>query len=467
MLKKIRIAIAAIFFIGITLLFVGIGQQWWGWMAKLQFLPACLALNLAVIVGLILLTLIFGRIYCSVICPLGIYQDLVNYFSSLRKNKKRRFKFKKEQKVIRYSILVAYIALLIAGVQVVVALLAPYSAYGRMVSSVVNPQGWAVPVIAAITFLVVTVFAWVGGRSYCNTICPVGTTLSLFARFSLLRPVIMVDKCKNCHGCEKKCKASCIDIKNHSIDYSRCVVCGDCISDCKFGAVKYGLACKSKQGGSCKNEKSEESVDGSKRAFMTGAAIVGATALMNAAENDGGLAVVIDKKVPSRTERLVPFGAGSVKKFYDKCTACQLCVSNCPNHVLRPSADLEHFMQPVMEYEKGYCRPECTICSQVCPAGAIVEITPAEKTAIHIGRATIDFSLCLASAEEVQCGNCARHCPAEAIQMVRKEGAAANAVRIPVVLEEKCIGCGACENLCPSRPISAIKVNGLSTHIND
>ena len=77
MLRKIRIALAAVFLVGITLLFLGIGHGWWGWMAKLQFLPSALALNLAVILGILLLTFVFGRIYCSVICPMGVFQDLV------------------------------------------------------------------------------------------------------------------------------------------------------------------------------------------------------------------------------------------------------------------------------------------------------------------------------------------------------------------------------------------------------
>ena len=95
MLRKTRIFLATLFLIGITLLFIGIGHDWWGWMAKLQFLPSLLALNLAVVIGVVLLTLLVGRIYCSVICPLGVFQDLVIWTRrKLEKlfKKKKRFK---------------------------------------------------------------------------------------------------------------------------------------------------------------------------------------------------------------------------------------------------------------------------------------------------------------------------------------------------------------------------------------
>lgn len=473
MLKKLRIAVAALFIVGITLLMVGIGQQWWGWMAKLQFLPACLALNAVVIVALVLLTLLVGRVYCSVICPLGVYQDIVNWVSSLRKGKKRRFTYKKECKTLRYGVLALFIASLIAGIQVLVALIAPYSAYGRIVTSIVNPTGWAVPVIAAITLVLVTFLAWTGGRTWCNSVCPVGTTLGLLSRFAIFRPVIDTEKCKNCHGCEKMCKSSCINSAEQTVDMSRCVACFNCIENCKFDAISYGFAYgKKKAAPAAKAEtaqKAADGVDAGKRAFLTSAVIAGASVTLGAQETklDGGLAAITAKKAPKREQRLTPPGSVSEKHFYKHCTACQLCVANCPNNVLRPSTDLGHLMQPKMDFDRGFCRPECVNCSQVCPAGAIEKITPEEKTAIHIGKAVIDYDLCISNNEGVSCGNCASHCPAGAISMVRKDADDPKSVRIPSIIEGRCIGCGKCEYLCPSRPFSAIHIEGLSTHIKD
>ena len=140
MLKKLRVAFAVIFWLGITLLlldFTGGLHAYLGWMAKLQFLPAVLALNVGVIVGLILLTLVFGRVYCSVICPLGVFQDGISW---LRAHKsKKPFEYKKENKWLRYGVWAVFVIALVAGVHVIVSLLAPYSAYGRMVQNLLQP----------------------------------------------------------------------------------------------------------------------------------------------------------------------------------------------------------------------------------------------------------------------------------------------------------------------------------------
>ena len=128
-------------------------------------------------------------------------------------------------------------------------------------------------------------------------------------------------------------------------------------------------------------------------------------------------------------------------------------------------------MQPEMSFERGFCRPECTRCSEVCPTGAIRPVTREQKTDIHIGFAVVIPDNCVAFRDGVQCGNCARHCPADAILMVPRDartGAVDDesiAVTVPSVNTDKCLGCGACEYLCPSRPFSAIYVEGRQRHI--
>ncbi len=120
-------------------------------------------------------------------------------------------------------------------------------------------------------------------------------------------------------------------------------------------------------------------------------------------------------------------------------------------------------MQPEISYERGYCRPECTRCSEVCPAGAIKQIDTAEKSAIQIGQAVFVKENCVVNTDGVSCGNCARHCPTGAIHMIPKDGSS-DALATPVIDTEICIGCGACEYLCPARPFSAIYVEGNQRH---
>lgn len=462
MLKKIRVALAWLFWAGITLLLLdssGVLQKWLGWMPKVQFLPAVMAVNSAVVISLVLLTLLFGRIYCSVICPLGILQDGISFLG--KGKNKTPFKYKKELKWLRYGIWAAFVIVFVLGIQWAVALLAPYSAYGRMIQSLRHPY-LATAITAAVTLAVVFALSFKGGRTYCNAICPVGTTLSFFSRFAMFRPVINTSKCVNCGLCEKKCKASCIDSANHRIDYSRCVDCFDCMENCHAKALTYGFAWK-------KEIPDQVGGDNGRRAFVAGTVMaVGAAALkeieakaQGGKKLDGGFAEILPKAAIDRETPITPPGSKSVKDFYRRCTACQLCVAQCPNKVLRPSTDLEHLMQPEMGYEKGFCRPECTLCSEVCPSGAITKINREEKTAYHIGTASVNPELCISANGKSRCGKCASMCPVGAIMMVdTPEGH-----KRPAVSEEVCIGCGACEQYCPSRPISAITVNGKEVHV--
>ena len=484
MLRKIRTILAAVFFVLITLLFLdftGTLHHWLSWMAKIQFLPAVMALNVVVVVALIALTLVFGRIYCSVICPLGVFQDLLAHL----RRKKNKYSYSKEVKWLRYPVLAVFVLAGVAGIGSLFQLLAPYSAYGRIATMIFQPiwklgnnllammaermdsyafytsdtwmRSLPVLIIAAVTLVVLVVLAWRGGRTYCNTICPVGTILSFFARFSWLKIRFDEEKCKNCSLCSKNCKAACIDFKSHTVDYSRCVACGNCIDSCKFDALKYSSSMQTKK---------NASVDASKRSFLLASALVSTAAMAQKKEKlmDGGLADIEDKVAPQRQTPLTPPGSLSFQNLSTHCTGCQLCVSECPNQVLRPSGDLMHLMLPTMSYEHGYCRPECTRCSEVCPAGAIKKIDQDEKTSIQIGHAVWIKKNCVVLTDEVECGNCARHCPSGAIEMVPLDPDNEDSPKVPAINEAACIGCGACEYVCPSRPFSAIYVEGHEVH---
>ena len=294
--------LATVAILAITLLFVdftGIAARWLSFLPKIQLVPALLALNLGALCLLAVLTLVFGRVYCSVICPLGIYQDIVmrlrTWLSPKRKRRAGFFRHSPEAKKLRYGFFAMFLVLVALGLAGVIAssfagLLDPYSAYGRMASRfalplwrtavvpvadmaaesgvyvldsypAAQPLNVAMLAVAVLTFVVVTAMAWRGGRDYCNKVCPAGTMLGLLSRFSLLKPAIDTDKCNRCGTCGRKCKASCIDTKNHSIDYSRCVVCMDCIGNCTQGAISYAR----RRGGTAK-----AAPDATRRSFMLG-----------------------------------------------------------------------------------------------------------------------------------------------------------------------------------------------------
>ncbi|MCL2282090.1 MAG: 4Fe-4S binding protein [Fibromonadales bacterium] len=457
MMRKIRIALASLFMIAITALFIdftGSVHAYLGWCAKIQLVPAILASSGAA-VCIILFTLLFGRIYCSVVCPLGIFQDLFS---------RKKFSYRPPRKaliILRYALLAAF------PFTGLLTLLEPYSAYGRIASQLLGPiylwgnnllayfaermdsyafysvevwlKGGGVLAIAILTFLAVGISAWKTGRGYCNAVCPVGAFLGLLAKFSVVKVRINKEKCTNCGICAKNCKASCIDSSKKEIDYLRCVNCFTCMAVCPKNAVKY----KWEESPSQTRQTSQGDVK-SRRSFLIGGALLAATAAAN--QFDGGLMKLESKKSPERSRPIIPPGADNFRSFHNHCTGCQLCTTVCSNQVLRP----HKATKPTMSFERGYCRPECVKCSQVCPSGAIRPITAAEKSSIQIGCAVWKSDLCVND-----CDLCIRKCPTNAVQRVGSQ---------IVIAEERCIGCGACEHLCPSRPHSAIYVEGFEAH---
>jgi len=533
-IKKIRITAAILFFALITLLFLdftGTLHCWLGWMAKIQLVPALLAHSVAIVLGIIILTLLFGRVYCSVICPLGIFQDGVSRLSKRRR--KGGFRYVRPLRWLRYGALALFVVALVAGAALVVSLLDPYAAYGRMASNFLSPlyywgnnllahfaermdsyAFYSIDVwlksgitlgVAVATFFIVGVLAWFNGRIYCNTVCPVGTFLGFISRFSIFKVVFDKEKCTHCKLCERHCKASCIDSKAMHVDYSRCVGCFNCIERCKFDAMRFKTvrpqdrktvkivtsyklqvtgadASRHCEGGSPKqssegqgsgllhcvrNDGNDNSSNAfSRRKVLSIMALLAAGGILKAqhATVDGGLAFIEDKKIPNRNTPIAPPGSLALAHLKQHCTACQLCITACPNNVLRPSDKLSTLMQPEISYERGYCRPECTRCSQVCPAGAIKPITTAEKSAISIGYAVWIKDNCVVNRDNVQCTNCQRHCPTGAIMLVDRNSDGKDSLKIPTIDKERCIGCGACEHLCPARPFSAIYVEGNVQH---
>ncbi len=212
-------------------------------------------------------------------------------------------------------------------------------------------------------------------------------------------------------------------------------------------------------------------VEVNRRVFLATAATAAAAALADDEKlTDGGYAEVTLPGVPTRATPLVPPGSEGLESFARRCVGCQLCVTQCPNQVLRPlakrhpGAPLE-VMQPVMGFERGYCRPECTACGDACPAGAIRRLLPQQKKSVRVGHAVWNKELCLAASEGVTCHACERHCLGGAITLVPMTPKDKKAPKVPKVDETKCIGCGACEHLCPARPMPAMTVEGVSRHV--
>lgn len=494
-LKGVRVGLAVISVAAMTLLFVdftGTAAHAWPWLAKVQLVPAILAGNLAALALILALTLLLGRVYCSVICPLGILQDAANWLRSrvmTKKAGKLRFNYSPAKTKTRLGVLAVFVVLLaLALTQLLAAsiagLLDPYSAYGRIAAQIFAPvanffnnllAAWSesradnydfyrvayavsapVLAVAIVTLVAVCAMAWRGGRDYCNSICPVGTVLGYLSKCSLLKIEIDTEKCRSCGLCGRACKAKCIDTKAHAVDHTRCVACMDCIGTCRDGAISYTWRRAKRQ-----PAPAPQKADEGRRGFLVAAGAIAGAAAMHAAKTDGGLTPLKDKQPARRAVAVVPAGAVSLSHLRSHCTACQLCIQNCPGRVLKPQMSLEGFMQPALDFTKGYCKPECTECSRLCPAGAIKPVSEAQKSSIKVGTAVVDPELCLSASQGEKCGSCERHCPAGAIMMVK----GANGNLRPTVSEEACIGCGSCEYHCPVGTVASMKGAGSAIHV--
>jgi len=224
-----------------------------GWVEKIQIMPLALSGAVSALAIWLLVTLVFGRVYCSTVCPLGTLQDVISRIP--RNNRRWRqnhpYRFTPANNKFRYLWLLAVILCAVTGLTVVAAALDPYSVFGRIVSHLTRPvaeliggkevvAGSALAFLfAATALLVVGVSAWWRGRLVCNTACPVGSTLSLASRRPLFHFDIDTDVCVNCRACEYVCKAQCISMTDHTVDSSRCVVCFDCVAVCDEGAIRY------------------------------------------------------------------------------------------------------------------------------------------------------------------------------------------------------------------------------------
>lgn len=491
MLTKIRIGLSVLFFGLITFYFLdfaGVLPAKFHVLAHLQFVPALMSLSLLILISLLVLTLIFGRIYCSVICPMGIYQDIVNRISKKVSKKKKRFRFSPAKNMLRWAVLTVTVITFVSGFTAIVGLLDPYSAFGRMVTNVFKPVymtgnnlleslfsrfnnytfyqvdasliSISSFVIGLVTCLVIGFLAWKHGRTWCNTVCPVGTLLGFVSRFSLFKIRIDENKCTHCMICGTRCKASCIDSKNQQIDYSRCVDCFNCLDSCKDGALVYSLPSASLKKLTDKN-KEEVEPHASKRRFLTigltATATSGVMAQMrnrwraNGDKQGNGLR---EKETP-----ITPPGSVSLTHFQTRCTSCHLCVSKCPSHVLKPAFmeyGLAGMMQPTVYFEKGFCNFDCTVCGDVCPNGAIQPLTIEQKHLTQMGKVVFVKRYCIVHTDGTSCGACSEHCPTQALSMVPYR----DGLTIPHVDTDICVGCGGCEYVCPARPFRAVYIEG-------
>ena len=466
LLKYFRIAVSLLVFLALVLGFFGrIAAA--GRAAAGEFFPALLAaaggagaVALAAVICWLAAALIWGRLFCSFACPLGFLQDVMYRLGRLCRLSRGAFR---PHIAIRNAAAGVLIGAAAAGGVILSGWLEPFSVFGRsqlwvrqLADKIGNLTGLLnfsapppeipaiVTGISAVVFALIMLTALLGGRFFCNTLCPAGGVLALAAKFAPRRLAIDQKKCVRCRRCQRSCKAGCIDAAKGTLDASSCVWCGNCLAACKLDAITVGARPTADDAVPPSPERRKLLISGA-AGLAAGLAAGGAIRHLAQAPAD---------------HPVMPPGAGSREEFLSRCTGCQLCVANCRGKTLVPAA-LEYGLggigRPRLSTERGYCDFNCKNCSDLCPAGALRKLTLPEKRRLSLGVVSYFRERCVVVTDETNCGACAEHCPTGALEMVDYGD---SGLTIPSVHAELCIGCGACQHICPARPLQAVRVTG-------
>ncbi len=495
-LKHARLVVSLIFFLLITFVFIDFTNTLSGKLIQavlyLQFVPSLIyfiklaGIATAGFTFIIIITILFGRVYCSTLCPLGTLQDIMIWLNR-KIYRKKSFRKQRDFPRLKYAILLFSGGFLAFGVLTPLFFLDPVSNYGRIVANLFRPAylllnnlgsltleskeeyslyrvepgltHWLSLSLSLFILFLVSLFSIRYGRLFCNTLCPVGTFLGLISRISIYKISLDQALCTSCGACANVCKAGCIDFKERSIDFSRCVGCFNCLTSCPSNGVLFSTK-------SANAPTAAREFDPSRRNIIAGtflglAAISPLATLQAQRRHRSGRCSsprAVIKEFP-----VSPPGSTSHDRFNTSCTACHLCVSACPTHVIKPSFleySLIGIMQPHMDYHVNYCNFDCVICTEVCPTGALRPLNLDEKHLLQLGKVVFIKENCIVHIDGTDCGACSEHCPTKAVNMRPYK----KTLFLPVVDPDICVGCGACEYACPTDP-KYIYVEGNPQHI--
>jgi len=420
----------------------------------------------------VFITLVFGRVFCSFICPLGI---LNHGMSALPRPGKRRQRMAsnvwRPLYQTKYYILLAFLVLSGFGL-LQVGLMDPIALVTRSFAVTVFPGlqlagapfyavqpyylgGWLVGGV----FILLLAANRVVMRFWCRTLCPLGALLGFIAKFSLFRIYREPERCNDCQLCTEQCHGACDP--HGELRTSDCVMCLNCLSVCPGGGIRYGFL----------PSRQSEAVAPNLNRRKAVAAVVSGVALVPTLRVSRGVVRGADHDV------IRPPGALAEVDFASKCIKCGACVRICPTNVIQPaglSGGIEGLWSPVLRYDIGSCSHTCTLCSQVCPTGAIRPITPADrvghppdKAPIRLGTAFFDRGRCLPWAMSTPCIVCEEVCPTspkaiwvEKKDVVKRDGTTVK-LQLPHLDPRKCIGCGLCQNRCPVGARAAVRVSSV------
>ena len=460
------------------------------------FLASCVLLGAKVFIALLLpsliviiLTFFLGRVFCGWFCPMGTLLDLSQKILPA-KNKQQGTYFPGLGLCILIFALTSSVfgfavagyfdpfSILVRGLAQALYPLAnsltvgfftfTYSSlpdfvnafteplYGLLRASVL-PSGqkfFQLAYLSLFILLGVLLLEAVQRRFFCRNLCPLGALLGLISRKGMLVGSGGNAECRACRVCSKSCRMGAID-EERNIDMGSCNLCHECVQKCPREIISFGFS---------STDKTKHRLNLSRRKFI-GAALLGC--LLPSVKG-----VTVQAKTPDPL-LVRPPGALPEKDFLQRCVRCAECIQVCLGNALQPSlfqAGLDGVFSPVLVARTGYCEFNCTLCGQVCPSGAIRQLTIEEKHQFKIGHAWFDKNICLPYAKGVPCMVCEEHCPIpnKAIRFkevdIESDDGQKLTVKQPYVVDELCIGCGICETKCPLPGRSAVYVTSAGEH---
>jgi polyferredoxin/Fe-S-cluster-containing hydrogenase component 2 len=440
------------------------------------------------------LTFLFGRVFCNWICPFGTLHQFVGWLfntqSTAQRIEQNRYH---DLQYLKYALLIVFVILAALGA-LQIGLLDPIVIMYRAFTAVIAPAsdgaldratqaGLASNVTDTLKFapsVASRIFVgsfWIGlffllfvalnlwkPRFFCRFLCPLGALLGSLSRYSLFRINRIVDRCTDCNLCLTRCEGA-ADPQSQ-VRVAECFSCMNCIDDCPEDALVFSLLNQDKQ-------QVKPAPDVSKRRLLF-AGLAGLAAFPMLRSNGKS---ADDNFSP---QMIRPPGSVAEPEFLTKCIKCDQCINACPTNVLQPAGltegGIEALWTPVLNFRIAHCQLKCTLCSEVCPTGAIRRISVAEKLGIgeyadqgpiRLGTAFFDRGRCLPWANDIPCVVCEEVCPTspKAIQTIDEEVMDAYGNRVvlnkPFMVPELCIGCGICETECPVQDQPAVYVTAV------